>query len=67
MRVRLDNSRLQIENLKYLLVTGFDPMLTRAPSAVSLSEREKRMFAALKATNDEYDELKYRSGNYIKG
>lgn len=61
MRVRLDNSRLQIENLKYLLVTGFDAMSTRAPSAASLSEREKRMFAALKATNDEYDDLKYRS------
>ena len=54
--VRLENSSLQIENLKYLLLSGFQMKRTSDERAHECN----KLMAVLKSTNDEHEDLKYR-------
>lgn len=51
---KIENLRLQVENLKYLLLTGFDIGHEKS------NEREQKLFWALKNAHDELDDLKTR-------
>lgn len=61
---KVDNCRLQIENLKHLLLSGTDMRLNRVSSSLSTcgadgkpSEREQKLIDLLKSTHDEHEEL----------
>lgn len=53
---KLENSRLQIENLKHLLLSGTDFRANRSLK-VDKSEREQQLVDLLKNTHEEHEEL----------